>query len=118
MSFLDELAFGPGRSFKAWLRVLLLLAAAVALAGVALYFTVANDYSFLDALVYTGAKSGEYNAVGERLAARAARQRGRLHVVETAGSIENIKRLAGETGAASRLSPSCRTACRCQWTRA
>ena len=98
MSFLDELAFGPGRSFKAWLRVLLLLAAAVALAAVALYFTVANDYSFLDALVYTGAKSGEYNAVGERLAARAARQRGRLHVVETAGSIENIKRLAGENG--------------------
>jgi TRAP transporter TAXI family solute receptor len=98
MSFLDELAFGPGRDWRAWLRGLLLGAALLALAAVALYFTVSSDYSFLKASVYTGGPTGQYHAIGERLAARALKRRGHLDVVATAGSVENIARLAGENG--------------------
>ena len=98
MSFLDELAFGPGRDWRAWLRGLLLGAALLALAAVALYFTVSSDYAFLKASFYTGGASGQYHAIGERLAARALKRRGHLDVVATAGSVENIARLAGENG--------------------
>jgi TRAP transporter TAXI family solute receptor len=98
MSFLDELAFGPGRDWRAWLRGLLLAAALLALAAAALYFTVASDYAYLKASVYTGSPTGHYHAVAERLAARALKRRGHLDVVTTAGSVENITRLAGENG--------------------
>jgi len=98
MSFLDELAFGPGRDWRAWLRGLLLGAALLALAAVALYFTVSSDYAFLKASFYTGGPTGQYHAIGERLAARALKRRGHLDVVATAGSVENIARLAGENG--------------------
>ena len=98
MSFLDELAFGPGRDWRAWVRALLLLVALVALAAAILYFTVAGDYAFLRASVYTGAPTGAYHTVGERLAARALKKNGHLKVVVTAGSVENIKRLVGENG--------------------
>ena len=96
MSFLDELAFGPGRNWRAWVRWALLALALLAVAAALLYLTVAGDYAFLRAAVYTGAPTGEYHTVGERLAARARKQNGRLNVVVTAGSVENIKRLVGE----------------------
>ena len=96
MSFLDELAFGPGRSAQAWIRALLLLLALLAVAAALLYVTVSGDYAYLKASVYTGAPTGEYHAVGERLAARALKKKGRLDIVATAGSIENIQRLASE----------------------
>src|SRR5271166_6402779 len=83
MSFLDELAFGPGRNWRAWVRALLLLVVLVALAAAILYLTVAGDYAYLKAAVYTGAPTGEYHTVGERLAA---------------GAVENINRLVGENG--------------------
>jgi hypothetical protein len=55
--------------------------------------------SFLDQLAFgTGAPTGQYHAIGERLAARALKRNGHLTVVATAGSIENITRLVGETG--------------------
>ena len=98
MSFLDELAFGPGRDWRAWIRWILLTLALLALAAAILYFTVAGDYAFLKAAVYTGSPTGEYHAVGERLAARALKNNGHLNVVVTAGPVENIKRLAGENG--------------------
>jgi TRAP transporter TAXI family solute receptor len=98
MSFLDELAFGPGRDWRAWLRGLVLAAALLALAAAALYFTVSSDYSYLKASVYTGAPTGQYHAVGERLAARALKKHGHLDVVATAGSVENIALLAGQKG--------------------
>ena len=96
MSFLDELAFGPGRDWRAWLRWILLTLALLALAAGVLYFTVSSDYAFLKAAVYTGSPTGEYHAVGDRLAARALKNKGHLNVVATAGSVENIKRLVGE----------------------
>ncbi len=98
MNFLDELAFGFGRDWRAWARWLLTLIALVALAAAAVYYIVDSDYSYVKASVYTGAATGEYHAVAERLAARAKKKRGRLTVVETAGSVENVKRLVGENG--------------------
>ncbi len=72
--------------------------AVLAVAAAVLYFSVSGDYAFLRASVYTGAPTGQYYAVGDRLAARAHKKNGRLKVVATAGSVENIARLVGENG--------------------
>ena len=98
MSFLDQLAFGPGGDKKAWARGLMIALAALALAGGLVYYTVSGDYAFLKASVLTGSPTGAYHALGERLAARALKKNGHLKVVATAGSIENIARLVGENG--------------------
>jgi TRAP-type uncharacterized transport system substrate-binding protein len=98
MTFLDQLAFGPGRDRRAWVRGLLMALAVLALAAAVLYFMVSGDFAFLRADVLTGAPSGQYHAVGDRLAARALKKNGRLRVVATAGSVENIARLVGENG--------------------
>ncbi len=78
---------------KALLRVALLLLAAAAVAGIASSFGIARDYGYLRASILTGSTGGEYFALGTRLAARADRERGRLTVVPTAGSVENVNRL-------------------------
>jgi TRAP-type uncharacterized transport system substrate-binding protein len=98
MTFLDQLAFGPGRDRRAWARGLLLALAVLAAAAAILYFTVSGDFAFLRADVLTGDPSGQYHAIADRLAARALKKHGRLKVVATAGSIENLARLAGENG--------------------
>ena len=98
MSFLDHLAFGPGRDRRAWARGILAALAILAAAAALIYFTVSGDYGFLRASVLTGSPTGAYHAIGERLAARALKKNGRLKVVATAGSIENIARLVGENG--------------------
>jgi len=98
MSFLDQLAFGPGGDRKAWARGLLIGLAALALVAGLLYYFVSGDYAFLRASIFTGSPTGAYHAVGERLAARALRKNGHLKVVATAGSVENIGRLASENG--------------------
>jgi len=98
MSFLDQLAFGPGGDRKAWARGLFIALAILALAGGLLYYTVSGDYAFLRASIFTGAPTGAYHALGDRLAARALKKNGHLKVVATAGSIENIARLARENG--------------------
>ncbi len=72
--------------------------AALAVAAAILYFTVSGDYAFLKASIYTGGATGQYHATGERLAARARKRSGRLSVVATDGSVDNIARLAGENG--------------------
>jgi TRAP transporter TAXI family solute receptor len=98
MSFLDHLAFGPGRDRRAWIQILLILIAVLALAVGILYLTVSGDYAFLRASIYTGSETGQYHTIGDRLATRARKKHGRLTVVTTAGSVENIARLAGENG--------------------
>jgi TRAP-type uncharacterized transport system substrate-binding protein len=98
MSFLDQLAFGPGGDKKAWARILLIAVAVLALAGGLLYTLVSGDYAYLRASVLTGAPTGGYNTVGQRLAALALKKNGHLKVVATAGSVENVARLAGENG--------------------
>ena len=98
MSFLDQLAFGPGGDKKAWARILLIAVAVLALAGGLLYTLVSGDYAYLRASVLTGAPTGGYNTVGQRLAALALKKNGHLKVVATAGSVENVARLVGEKG--------------------
>jgi TRAP-type uncharacterized transport system substrate-binding protein len=98
MSFLDQLAFGPGRDRRAWVKGLLIAVVALAVAGGLLYLTVSGDYAYLSASVYTGAPGGQYYAIGEKLAARAVKKKGHLSIVVTAGSVENIARLGGQNG--------------------
>jgi TRAP-type uncharacterized transport system substrate-binding protein len=98
MSLLDDLAFGPSGGRKAWARTVLIGLAILALVAGILYYTVSGDYAFLRASILTGSPTGAYHALGERLAARALKKNGRLKVVATAGSIENIRRLVGENG--------------------
>jgi TRAP-type uncharacterized transport system substrate-binding protein len=80
-----------GRGFA---RILLLLLVAAAVAGVAATFGIARDYGYLRASILTGSVGGHYYALASRLAERAKREHGQLTVMPTAGSIENIKRLA------------------------
>jgi TRAP-type uncharacterized transport system substrate-binding protein len=98
MSFLDELAFGPGRNRRAWAKILMMAIAVLAVAAGILYLTVFGDYAFLRASVLTGAPPGQYSATGERLAARALKKNGHLRVVDTAGTVDNIARLVGANG--------------------
>jgi len=63
-------------------------------AAVASAFGIARDYGYLHASILTGSPRGQYYALGMRLAERAKREQGTLNVVATAGSIENIGRLA------------------------
>jgi TRAP-type uncharacterized transport system substrate-binding protein len=72
--------------------------AVLALAAGLLYYTISGDYAFLRASVLTGESTGAYHALGDRLAARALKKNGRLKVIATAGSVENIGRLVGENG--------------------
>src|SRR5215831_17658063 len=78
---------------KAFLRVLLLLVAAVLAAAVAANFGIARDYGYLRASVLTGSAGGHYYTLAMRLAQRAKRGHGSLTVIPTAGSIENVSRL-------------------------
>ena len=79
---------------KGLLRAILLFAVAAAIAAVAGAFGIAHDYGYLRASILTGSPDGPYHALGTRLAERAMQGHGRLTVVATAGSIENIKRLS------------------------
>src|SRR5215469_8839419 len=88
---------------KALLRLLLLLTPAAAVAGFASRFGVSHDYAYLRASLLSGSPGGHYHAIATRLAARAQRELGSLTVVSTAGSVENITRLA-EAG--SRCAPA------------
>jgi TRAP-type uncharacterized transport system substrate-binding protein len=78
---------------KGLLRALILLAASAAVAALAGAFGIAHDYGYLRASILTGSPDGRYHALATRLAERAMRQHGRLTVVATAGSIENVDRL-------------------------
>jgi len=79
---------------KGLVRFLLLMLAAAAVAAVAAGFGIAHDYGYLRASILTGSPGGQYHALAIRLADRAKREHGTLTVVPTAGSIENVNRLA------------------------
>src|SRR5262249_3641093 len=55
---------------------------------------IAHDYGYLHASILTGSPGGQYHALATRLADRARREHGTLIVLATAGSIENVNRLA------------------------
>jgi TRAP-type uncharacterized transport system substrate-binding protein len=83
---------------KCLTRVLLLLLVSAAIAGVAAAFGIARDYGYLRASILTGSVNGQYYALASHLAERARRQNGRLTVIPTAGSIENVRRLSAAGG--------------------
>jgi hypothetical protein len=83
---------------KGLVRSLLLVAAAAAVAAFAAGFGIAHDYGYLRASILTGSEGGQYYALATRLADRARREHGTLKVIPTAGSIENITRLAAGRG--------------------
>ncbi|MGA7487945.1 MAG: TAXI family TRAP transporter solute-binding subunit [Xanthobacteraceae bacterium] len=85
---------------KALARVAFLLAVAALVAGLAAAFGIARDYGYLRASILTGSPGGQYHALAERLAERARRGHGTLTVIPTAGSIENVTRLAAPGGCA------------------
>jgi TRAP transporter TAXI family solute receptor len=72
---------------------LLLLLAAALVAAVAANFGIARDYGYLHASILTGSPGGYYHTLANQLAGRATRGNGKLAVVPTAGSVENVDRL-------------------------
>src|SRR5438552_2109904 len=88
---------------KGIVRFLLLLVAAAAVAAVAAGFGIAHDYGYLHASILTGSPGGQYHALAMRLADRAKREHGTLRVVSTAGSIENVNRLAAGRGRCAEM---------------
>jgi TRAP-type uncharacterized transport system substrate-binding protein len=79
---------------KGIIRFSLFAAAALAVVAVASLFGIARDYAYLHASLLTGTPMGNYHALGELLAERAGKGHGTLDVVATAGSVDNIRRLA------------------------
>jgi TRAP-type uncharacterized transport system substrate-binding protein len=76
------------------LRTSLLLVAAAAIATVASKFGISHDYGYLRTALLSGAPGGHYHTLATRLSERVKREHGRLLVVPTAGSVENVTRLA------------------------
>jgi TRAP-type uncharacterized transport system substrate-binding protein len=85
-----------GRALPAsrMLRSALLLAALIVLALVAWRLDRNPNLSHVDVVFLSGAERGNYYAIVSKLSAEARRQRGRIENVSTAGSIENIAKLA------------------------
>src|SRR5215475_10066437 len=83
---------------KGLVRASLLLVTAAMIAAVASAFGIARDYGYLHASILTGSPGGQYHALATRLADRAKREHGTLTVIPTAGSIENVSRLANARG--------------------
>jgi len=88
---------------KGFVRISLLLIAAGVIAGIAAAYGIAQNYGYLRASILTGAPGGRYYALGTRLADRAKREHGRLSVIPTEGSIENVRRLAAGGGRCSEM---------------
>jgi len=89
---------------KGLVRIAILLAASAVVAAIAAGFGIARDYGYLRASILTGSPGGPYHAIATRLADRATRAHGRLTVVPTAGSIENVNRLSSpQAGCAEKF---------------
>ena len=78
-------------------RAVFLIVVAALLAAVAAAFGIAHDYGYLRASILTGSPGGQYHALATRLSGRARREHGTLTVIPTAGSIENVSRLASNS---------------------
>ena len=76
---------------------MVLLVAAAAIAAFASRWGIANDLGYLRASILAGVPDGQYYRVATRLAARADREHGKLNVIATSGSIDNITRLLQNT---------------------
>jgi len=83
---------------KGLLRAALLLFAGAVIAAIAAAFGIARDYAFLHASILTGSPEGWYYTLASRVADRAQREHGSVVAVPTAGSVENVSRLAAGRG--------------------
>jgi TRAP-type uncharacterized transport system substrate-binding protein len=88
---------------KGIVRFLLLMIAAGAIAAFAAGFGIVHDYSYLRASILTGSQGGHYYTLASHLAERAGREKGELKVISTAGSIENVSRLASRDHCAEKF---------------
>src|SRR4029077_13284048 len=79
-------------------RIAFLLVVSAVVAALAAAFGIAREYGYLHASILTGSPGGQYHALATRLASRAGREHGTLKVIPTAGSIENVSRLASASG--------------------
>jgi TRAP-type uncharacterized transport system substrate-binding protein len=76
------------------LKTLLLIALIGAIAFAVAFFGRSPDLSHVRVTFLSGSERGNYYAVVQKMAAEAKRRRGRIDNVATAGSIENITKLA------------------------
>ena len=83
---------------KGLLRSALLVLAGAVIAAAAAAFGIVHDYGYLHASILTGSREGWYYTIAFRVADRARREHGSLLVVTTAGSVENVGRLAAGRG--------------------
>jgi TRAP-type uncharacterized transport system substrate-binding protein len=79
---------------KGLLRFAVLCAAAAVAAALASTFAITYDYRYLQADFFSGVGGGQYHALATRLSDRARSANGRLTVISTQGSVENVSRLA------------------------
>jgi len=83
---------------KGLVRAALLLFSGAVIAAVAAAFGIARDYGFLHASILTGSPEGWYYTLASRVADRAQHEHGSVSAVPTAGSVENVSRLAAGRG--------------------
>jgi TRAP-type uncharacterized transport system substrate-binding protein len=79
---------------KGIVRFTLLLSAAAAVAALASTYGITHDYRYLRAAFLSGVPGGQYHTLATRLSERVRAANGRLTVVATQGSVENINHLA------------------------
>lgn len=79
---------------RVWLRAALIVLAIVAIGAAALSIDFEPNLRHVDIGVVSGSPQGNYYAQVEAFRARAARDGGRVRNIATAGSIENLRRLA------------------------
>jgi TRAP-type uncharacterized transport system substrate-binding protein len=79
---------------KGLVRILVFLVVAAVVAAAVAAFGIARDYGYLRASILTGSAGAYYYDLAKRLADRAKRKHGSLTVIPTAGSVENVDRLA------------------------
>src|SRR6516165_9087016 len=78
------------------LRAASILAVSAIIAAVISSFDVIRDFGSFHASLLTGSPGGAYYILGSQLAERAKRDRSRLDIVATVGSLENVSRLIAD----------------------
>ena len=85
---------GLAQAPSSTLKTVLLFAALAVIALLAAVYGRNPDLSYVKVAFLSGSERGNYYAIVARLAAEAKRQRGRIDNLATAGSVENIAKLA------------------------
>src|SRR3974377_2205436 len=91
----------PGKMMGIWrrkraLRAICILAISAVIAAVISSWGTIRAFGFFHEALLTGSPGGAYYVLGSKLAERAKGDQGRLNVVATAGSLENVSRLIAD----------------------